>query len=182
MTKEYIGTKKVTAWTETKDGQAGYTVKYEDGYMSWSPRQVFEKSYFPVGHQDIIKIMEPVVDNFIATYEDSKFDDHTTIVKATLVNGFTILEHSCCVDSKTYNHEIGIELCKKKIKNQVWHLLGFLLQTANNGVQFMTPEINKCDTCKDAWPECKGIKEDLLIFYPAPNSDSVKYCPYYTAK
>ena len=135
MTKEYIGCKKVTAWKQTVNEQEGYAVKYSNEYISWSPKEVFEKAYFLVGNIDVIKINEDVVDNFIESYVTLKFDDHTTIVKATLINGFTILEHSCCVDAKTYNHEIGIKLCKEKIKNQVWHLLGFLLQTANNGVR-----------------------------------------------
>ncbi len=45
MTHEYIGTKQVTAWEQEKDGKDGYAVKYEDGYISWSPKDVFEKSY-----------------------------------------------------------------------------------------------------------------------------------------
>ncbi len=48
MTREYYGTKKVTAWLDTKDGQAGYGVKYADGYISWSPADVFEAAYQPL--------------------------------------------------------------------------------------------------------------------------------------
>lgn len=49
MTQEYIGTKIVTAWPETRDGKAGYAVKYEDGYTSWSPADTFEAAYLPLG-------------------------------------------------------------------------------------------------------------------------------------
>lgn len=46
MTQDYYGTKKVTAWkTEGKEGEPGYGVKYEDGYVSWSPKEVFERAY-----------------------------------------------------------------------------------------------------------------------------------------
>lgn len=46
MTHHYIGTKIVLAWpTEGKDGQPGYGVKYEDGYISWSPKETFEAAY-----------------------------------------------------------------------------------------------------------------------------------------
>lgn len=45
MTHHYIGTKIVLAWAAEKDGQAGYGVKYEDGYTSWSPKDVFEAAY-----------------------------------------------------------------------------------------------------------------------------------------
>lgn len=50
MTHEYIGTKQVTAWSQDKDGAPGYAVKYADGYISWSPADVFEAAYIDIGH------------------------------------------------------------------------------------------------------------------------------------
>lgn len=50
MTCDYIGTKQVTAWPEVKDGKEGYAVKYADGYISWSPKDVFEAAYINIGH------------------------------------------------------------------------------------------------------------------------------------
>ena len=63
--KKYIGTKEVSAtpaWqidgtVYPKDGvvprsmnrKDGYKVVYEDGYESWSPKDVFEKAYKPSG-------------------------------------------------------------------------------------------------------------------------------------
>ena len=48
MTQDYYGTKRITAWESEEDGQSGYGVKYEDGYQSWSPKDVFEEAYQPV--------------------------------------------------------------------------------------------------------------------------------------
>lgn len=48
MTRQYIGTKIVTAWHQEKDGKPGYGVKYADGYTSWSPREAFEEAYRPI--------------------------------------------------------------------------------------------------------------------------------------
>jgi hypothetical protein len=57
MTQQYIGFKVVTAWPEdrikdlgegNKRIESGYAVKYEDGYISWSPKEVFEKAYVPI--------------------------------------------------------------------------------------------------------------------------------------
>ena len=45
MTHKYIGTKVITAWSAARDGEAGYAVKYADGYTSWSPKVVFEEAY-----------------------------------------------------------------------------------------------------------------------------------------
>lgn len=52
MTQSYIGTKQILAWEQDKDGQPGYAVKYPDGYISWSPKDVFESAYLPMGHVD----------------------------------------------------------------------------------------------------------------------------------
>jgi len=48
MTQQYIGIKIVTAYTQEKEGKAGYGVIYEDGYVSWSPKEVFEGAYLPL--------------------------------------------------------------------------------------------------------------------------------------
>lgn len=48
MTHDFYGTKRVTAWEEAKDGREGYAVKYADGYISWSPKDVFEAAYQPI--------------------------------------------------------------------------------------------------------------------------------------
>lgn len=58
MTKDYYGTKRITAWPETRTTavdpndpskgnktEEGYAVKYADGYISWSPKDVFEEAY-----------------------------------------------------------------------------------------------------------------------------------------
>jgi hypothetical protein len=47
----YIGSKIIFAEPSARqghDGSAeGYTVQYEDGYISWSPKEAFEKAYRP---------------------------------------------------------------------------------------------------------------------------------------
>jgi hypothetical protein len=57
--KQYIGSKTISAMPMTNEGFAklmdkpftnhsslpGYLVEYEDGYKSWSPKDVFEKAY-----------------------------------------------------------------------------------------------------------------------------------------
>ena len=43
--KTYIGTKIIQAEPVEKDGRPGYKVVYPDGYVSWSPKDVFEASY-----------------------------------------------------------------------------------------------------------------------------------------
>lgn len=50
MTQHYVGTKIVVAWPREQDGQAGYAVKYQDGYISWCPKEQFEAANIPLGH------------------------------------------------------------------------------------------------------------------------------------
>ena len=44
--KQYIGTKVISAeYKQNIYKEDGYKVVYEDGYESWSPKDVFEKAY-----------------------------------------------------------------------------------------------------------------------------------------
>ena len=58
-----------------------------------------------------------------------------TVVRCVLRNGFEIVESSSCVDPKNYSEDMGHEICMGKIKDKIWELLGFLLQTAWHGIQ-----------------------------------------------
>jgi len=137
--KNYIGCKMVKAekmsrgeynlkrgWTIPADenpDDAGYYLVYPDGYVSWSPKEVFEKAY---------RIAETA--DFVALYETTTLGECTTVVRCVLRNGFTIVESSSCVDPKNYSEEMGRDICIGKIRDKIWELLGFLLQTAVNGV------------------------------------------------
>jgi hypothetical protein len=114
------------------ESQEGYKVVYQDGYVSWSPKDVFEKAYMQVGDNNTIT--QENVELFLKSFQVITLDDNkTTVVKAELVNGFTIVESSSCVDPANYDENIGADICLNRIKNKIWELLGFLLQTANNG-------------------------------------------------
>jgi len=49
MTQHYVGTKVIQAYENEKDGKPGFAVQYPDGYTSWSPKEVFEEAYLPIG-------------------------------------------------------------------------------------------------------------------------------------
>lgn len=52
--KNYIGVKIVKAKPQEKDGRKGYQVVYQDGYVSWSPKEVFESAYKELDCADFI--------------------------------------------------------------------------------------------------------------------------------
>ena len=82
-----------------------------------------------------VSISQQMVDDFIKKVEVQTIGEKTTLVHVTLANGFAITEATSCVDPENYSEEIGAEICMERIKNKVWELLGFLLQTAVNGVK-----------------------------------------------
>lgn len=79
MTQEYIGTKQITGWPSPKDGVEGYAVRYEDGYTSWSPKDIFEKAYVGIGQ---VKHLAPHVQRMIG--EKAQNDDRLAKLKAFL--------------------------------------------------------------------------------------------------
>lgn len=71
------------------------------------------------------------IDNLI---ENSNFNIRTELGKVTIVicqlpNGFIIVESSACVDPKNYDEKMGTEICINRIKNKLWELEGYVLQS-----------------------------------------------------
>lgn len=90
MNYKYIGIKKIEAepmtrgeyndfrgWKTPKDenpSDEGYIVKYSDGYVSWSPKDVFDKAYSRIGDKPLIDTVflmksDDYKDRFIAEYQ-----------------------------------------------------------------------------------------------------------------
>ena len=120
--------------------QEGYKVVYPDGYEGWIPKDVFEAAFLPVTanaklRTDAPSISQKMVDDFIRETEVTTMGDKTTVVRAVLRNGFEIVESSACVSAENYDEALGAQICMENIKNKVWMLLGFLLQTAVHGIR-----------------------------------------------
>ena len=154
--KTYIGTKIIQAEPALRVGgeiisphdilpedvsvEEGYRVKYPDGYESWSPKDAFEQADLPMTvnpdlRTDAPSISQQMVDDFILETWTQTMGEKTTVVRALLRNGFEIVESSACVSAENYDEKLGREICLGKIKDKVWFLLGFLLQTAVHGVK-----------------------------------------------
>lgn len=151
MQKNYIGIKILKAkpmslgdyndyrqWVCPKNedpNRAGYLVEYPDGYKSWSPKEVFESSYFEMG-EDPTKITPDMVKRFIGdNIHAERVDDKTTLVRIQAITGFRQYETSSCVDPDNYDEQIGTEICLKKAQDTMWKCLGFVLQWARCGLK-----------------------------------------------
>ncbi|MBQ8639491.1 MAG: hypothetical protein IJ468_10000, partial [Lachnospiraceae bacterium] len=104
--KKYIGTKLVEAepmardaynrhrgWTLPDNERAkdeGYILRYPDGYISWSPKEVFESAYLQVDdNHDLpsgVSIGPKMVDEFISYVETTTMGECTTVVRCVLRN------------------------------------------------------------------------------------------------
>ena len=120
--------------------EPGYRVRYPDGYESWSPKDVFERAYLPVTINPDLRteapsISQQMVDDFIRETEVITMGGKTTVVRAILRNGFEVVESSASVSAENYDEALGAKICMEHIKDKVWMLLGFLLQTAIHGVK-----------------------------------------------
>lgn len=138
MSQYYVGIKQVFAWPEEKYGQPGYHVVYRygqpDAYHSWSPKEEFEKFYFPQGN-DPTRVTQAMVDGFVAEgTHPTTVGGKMTVLNVELKNGTVFAESSACVDPANYDEKLGADICLKRVKDHVWHLLGFALQWARRGL------------------------------------------------
>ena len=132
----YMGCKMVSACRDDEindsgPDELGYRVVYADGYESWSPKDIFERAYMKVFPANSVNW--DMVRDFISDIEVTKAGEKTTVVRATLANGFEIVEASSCVDPTNYDELMARSICIERIETQVWKLLGFLLQQCIHG-------------------------------------------------
>lgn len=134
-TKIYIGVKRLIATSKERDGLPGYQVVYEDGYESWSPKDVFERAYFPIARPD--KLTDTDINEFMGRGEafTEKRGEKTTLVEFVMPTGWIDYEVSSCVDPANYDQELGEQICLGKITDRLWNHLGFVLQWADQGLK-----------------------------------------------
>ena len=219
--RKYIGTKLVEAepaWrlngkvyeAGTMFGSAdrpeeGYRVRYADGYESWSPKEVFEAAYLRVNPDGECKTGAPsvspgMVEDFLRETWTETLGEKTTVVRAVLRNGFEIVESSSCVSPENYDEAMGRDICLEKIRDKVWMLLGFLLQTAVHGCAVRPEAVGQEAGPQGAVPESekkgvgfgealeamkagKGVRlpkwsEDVVIRAQYPDEHSKMTAPY----
>lgn len=178
----YSGTKTLTAWPMTRgqynsyrtwtppEGEdqttAGYLVEYADGgaandsrhagYISWSPADVFERSYKVVQTTTAVADAElpnrgprvtpaDIEDEIVsehyftaaqgiqgaragATSDDLESLRLLTFCVLVLANGFTVTGESACAAPENFDAEIGKRIARQAAVAKVWPLLGFRLR------------------------------------------------------
>jgi hypothetical protein len=135
----YVGVKIVRAEPKERiDGELieqGYRVMYSDGYESWSPKEIFEAAYLPVG-EEANSVTEAMVDLFTGKeYHATNLPDgKSTLVSCKTASGFMLHEVSSCVDPRKYDSILGSRIALDRIKDKMWAFLGFVIQWGKNGI------------------------------------------------
>lgn len=133
--QNYIGVKLIQAEPCKNDkGELGYKVIYDNGYESWSPKDVFEKAYLPINLSH--KLTEEDIDRFMlaSKVETKTMGVKTTVTQVTTPTGWVEVEASACVDPKNYSQALGEKYALEHVKEKMWKFLGFVLQWANHGL------------------------------------------------
>ena len=168
-TKTYEGTKRVYArpmnrgdyntyrgWEVPADenpADDGYLVEYLDGgksnhaahagYISWSPKDVFERSYKELSASPPADIEANIASEHYFTAAEGCAGRCAMAVQPNgwvqplglltfcvlvLKNGFTVTGESACVSPENFDPEIGRNIARQNAVDKVWPLLGFSLK------------------------------------------------------
>lgn len=108
-----------------------FKVIYSDGYISMCPKERFLEQAYGIKNNSITpELVKSFVKNVEVTTERI-FGKLNTVMKYELVNGFTGIEATSCVDEKNYSEEIGREVLMNRLQDKIWFGLGFALGMAN---------------------------------------------------
>lgn len=61
-------------------------------------------------------------------WHDMKLGRKTTVVVCTLPSGFEIVGSASCVDPAAYDHDLGVSIAMRRVRERVWELEGYALQ------------------------------------------------------
>ena len=149
----------------------GYLKTDKAGNYQWDPADKFEACNMPLLSKGTTICLEDV-DNFIGSTSVNTLKiggvPKTTLVTAVLINGFVIHETSSCVDPKNYDEQVGADICMGKIKDQIWKMLGFLLQS---GMMGFKPVVEKLAEPAPAEPVAPKSEEPAPAPMPYCQSD-----------
>ena len=177
--KEYIYTKRLLAkpmsrgdynvyrgWkvpANENPTDEGYLVEYLDGgkpndqrhagYISWSPKDVFDKAYREVNgvkpatdfeseqsvEQAIInkgldapRLRPTDIDQLIVGEAYHRFENTTvTVCCLTLKNGFNVTGESACISADNFNEEIGRGIARANARDKIWSLAAYAAKCQN---------------------------------------------------
>ena len=98
-----------------------------------------------------ISVSSEYIDELISNSHISAFTvfDKCTIVACKLPSGFVVVESSACIDPRNYNKKLGVDICMKRIKDRVWEMEAYKLQTELwEDEEYSCDSFEHCSDCK----------------------------------
>ena len=131
----YIGVKRIQAEPEERDGKPGYKVVYPGGYESWSPKDVFEKAYFPM---DSARITMEDIERFCEVSEfgfAQTSDKHRLGIKYfETPTGFALADATSPIPKNREQWEAEERFYHETVAT-IWKCLDFVRCWADNGLK-----------------------------------------------
>ena len=136
----YIGCKLIHAYPKYKfdldgNGQPGYAVIYEDGYTSWSPKDVFEKAYLKIDAGKPIHQQEDLIDDFIHHESFNLGNPPLVNCEATTVTGATFSGGADIPSNDAY--QATVDQVRDFCHSQVADSIDFVRLWAVNGLKHL---------------------------------------------
>lgn len=68
------------------------------------------------------------IDALAAACEEKVFTvfGNCTVVAWKMPNGFTLVEHSGCIDKENYSEQVGADICRPRLRDRIWMLEGYV--------------------------------------------------------
>lgn len=106
------------------------------------------------------------------TWKAVQMGEKTTVMIATLPNGFEIVESSACVDKANYDHQMGIAICQRRVIDRIWQLEGYKLQSELTPAIVMAPaeaapQTKLASTALDLGQAIRGLMHEGLNYEQA---------------
>lgn len=131
---------------EGSDDDLGYLVRYEDGYLSWSPSKPFEEGYtlmetkhdsseagveaaIQAAGKTAPRLTPADIDAAIAAEDYYVFPGTTvTVCCLTLHNGFNTIGYSAAASPENFDEQIGRDISRRNAREEIWALEGYRLK------------------------------------------------------
>lgn len=148
-------------------------------------KEYFEKVTFneEVDEEDEpISVSSEYIDKLIdnSNISVSTAFDKCTVVACKLPSGFVIVESSACIDPRNYDEKLGVDICMKRIKDRVWEMEAYKMQTElwEDKIAFKDGNIDKEEYCKIAksCEDCKACMDNGGYCHECDEEDDDDQC------
>lgn len=120
---------EVVGHNETDEG---YEITHSNGYISWCPKDVFDKAYLTITDEKVISTED--VDNFISDSTGKRLGARSNTVSMLLKNSFEVSNVSSHLNEDLDNQNIAYMKANAVNKEDIRKHLSFVYAWAVNGL------------------------------------------------